>query len=194
MKCPKCHKKQKKSSKRPSKGVFMKDISLENQITNFKLSKRLKELGIRQSSLWYWLKGCDKRIDLVSGLTSLLKPRTDIFVASLNPNDCGCIYYSAFTSAELGERLPVFVECKNNITRELIIIKGSGNNNNKYILCYTHILCIPYFMDAEINEVDFAPHGAAEEDWKSFDNNFANAIAKMVIWLIENGHICVNDV
>jgi len=81
-------------------------MKLEEQVTSLELSRKLKELGVKQKSLWYWLESCDKRTDLISGLTSLLKPRDDI----QEDKKCGCIYYSAFTCAELSELLPMNIE------------------------------------------------------------------------------------
>jgi len=70
--------------------VNLKDtrkMNLENQVCSLELSKRLKELGVKQSSLFFWTSG---------GVTSRLES-----LPILESN------YSAFTVAELGEILPV---------------------------------------------------------------------------------------
>lgn len=66
-------------------------MKLEHQVTSLELSKRLKELGVKQESIFFYDKG---------GL--LMRP--------LDPTGNQHTVYSAFTVAELGEMLPSFVE------------------------------------------------------------------------------------
>ena len=67
---------------------------------DLKYSKRLKELGVKQESLWYWQ--VYKTGDIY------LLPHKDVkgFIDKVDV----CKYYSAFTVAELGEALPWVVE------------------------------------------------------------------------------------
>lgn len=67
-------------------------MNLESQVCSFELAKRLKELGIKQSSLFFWTIG-----GIVSRLEAL--PILDY-------------NYSAFTVAELGEMLPYRIHKK----------------------------------------------------------------------------------
>lgn len=70
-------------------------MKIENQVTSLELSKKLKELGVKQESLFYWVITLtqDYHISFYDNeLPEVLKER----------NDC----YSAFTVAELGEMLP----------------------------------------------------------------------------------------
>lgn len=70
-------------------------MKLENQVSSLELSKKLKELGVKQESLFYW-----------SG-----NPGVEY---KLHNSDCGHrpetggndMFCSAFTSSELGEMLP----------------------------------------------------------------------------------------
>jgi len=66
-------------------------MKLENQVVSLELAKKLKELGVKQESLWYWksrsYNGVVKSI-LVEGIEEL-------------NNRAG--FYSAFTASELGE-------------------------------------------------------------------------------------------
>lgn len=82
-------------------------IKLEQQVTSLELSKKLKELGVKQESLFYWAsymryehtgKGF-RRVDDVWQI--------DMF-GSVNggTNPTGKEVYSAFSVAELGEMLP----------------------------------------------------------------------------------------
>lgn len=63
-------------------------MKIEQQVTSLELSKRLKELGVKQESYFWWVNGL-----LGSESTFAAIPKTDE-------------EYSAFTVAELGELLP----------------------------------------------------------------------------------------
>lgn len=68
---------------------------LENHVTSLELSKRLKELGVKQESLFYWV---DKK-------GWALQDRKPIYC---NIETCECVeisYLSAFLASELGEVL-----------------------------------------------------------------------------------------
>jgi hypothetical protein len=65
-------------------------MKLEDQVVSLDLAKRLKELGVEQKSLFWWVNG--------HGKIELHDRRTDD----------GSV--SAFTVAELGEILPPFVK------------------------------------------------------------------------------------
>lgn len=68
-------------------------MELEKQVTSLELSKRLKELGVEQESLFCW-----EKIDW-EGKNAILKYRREVSAHN------GWII-SAFTVAELGEMLP----------------------------------------------------------------------------------------
>lgn len=87
-------------------------MELKNQVTSLKLSKRLRKLGVKQESLFYWFK-CNyqgkhdfelqftyKNGNLVLGKDSAFS-YGHVFGRSLKKN-----IFSAFTCAELGEMLP----------------------------------------------------------------------------------------
>ena len=70
-------------------------MELNKQVTSLEISKRLKELGVKQESLWFWInlgKDFDKN-DL-------------IYMGELANGDTNDETLSAFTVAELGEMLP----------------------------------------------------------------------------------------
>ena len=81
----------------PTLGCFKEcmeqTMKLEDQVCSLDLAKRLKELGVKQESLFHW--GCDG-----SGF-SYLEPSNE----SVWPKKW---LYSAFTVAELGEMLNSF--------------------------------------------------------------------------------------
>ena len=69
-------------------------MTIEQQACSFELAKRLKELGVKQESYFYWVG--DVRIE-----------KESLFIVSCeNPLVVCPIKYSAFTVAELGEILP----------------------------------------------------------------------------------------
>lgn len=122
-------------------------MKLEDQVCSLELAKKLKELGVKQESLYAWNK-----------------QRFGTHLLGNNPNyDCHIIdeWIAAFTVAELAEMLP------DEIERKWLTIMKSKN-----------VWEISY---------DFVDNG---EHWDSFydveDSSQANAIAKVLIHLIEN--------
>ena len=67
-------------------------MKVEEQVCSLELAKKLKDLGVKQESLWYWVKIAE--ID-----------RQWILMHTDKVHE-GFIYVSAFTVAELGEMLP----------------------------------------------------------------------------------------
>ena len=140
-------------------------MNLNQQVTSLELSKKLKELGVKQESHWYWESYylpeittdrhnniidskyiryiADKRPVIRSGfLTSKLK------------------YYSAYTVAELGELLP------------------EGFESHKTILAPEN-----YSKNPNLDTPDYCIKSFGEI---IYDKNEANARAKMLIHLLEN--------
>ena len=76
-------------------------MKLEDQLTSFELSKKLKELGVKQDSLFCWTSDID-----------LEYLPTDI----RNNNSC----IAAFSVAEHGERLPSYYKPKHALLMEKI--------------------------------------------------------------------------
>jgi len=79
-------------------------MKLENQVCSLELAKKLKELGVKQESLWWWniynQNGCDAMITLN------------------RPERKGDYCCSAFTVTELGEMLPNYVGGQEISTRK----------------------------------------------------------------------------
>ncbi len=79
-------------------------LPLKEQVCSLELAKKLKDLGVKQESLWWWIKY--KRM-----------PNNSIIWVINNGNIKDSneysfiekIKFSTFTVAELGEMLPVFV-------------------------------------------------------------------------------------
>src|SRR3990167_1449222 len=75
-------------------------MKLENQVCSLELAKRLKELGVKQESLFYWSIPVWKSDDLP-------EPHIGIVEPGCNYGDDEIYHHaSAFTVAELGEMIP----------------------------------------------------------------------------------------
>lgn len=72
-------------------------MDLEKQVVSVEIAQRLKELGVRQESLWYWVHPWQK--------TKYIE-RKNRWILTLEERVNDRINYSAFTVAELGEILP----------------------------------------------------------------------------------------
>lgn len=94
-------------------------LSLEQQMCSLEYAKKLKELGVKQQSLFYWYsKDIDKDsygICYTKGV-GLKDARVD---------------YSAFTVAELGELLPMEIQIKNT---KYWYATGKTYKDDKYYL------------------------------------------------------------
>lgn len=77
-------------------------MSLENQVCSLELSKRLKELGVKQESVFCYTS------DETENKLLYLPNRNE--TGSMKP----LITYAAFTVAELGELLPWVIEIDNS--------------------------------------------------------------------------------
>lgn len=71
----------------------MTNMNLEDQVCSLELAKRLKELGVKQESLFYW-----DIVETISGLTANA-------LSFLPVSHQSTKYYSAFTVAELGNTI-----------------------------------------------------------------------------------------
>lgn len=142
-------------------------MKLENQewqVPNLKLSQKLKYLGVKQESLWYWIDMCvDKR--------GQYKPYWQIedsdMASARSYNTKGQDeQYSAFTVAELGEMLPFEIA-------EATELK-CHKDIDMWILTYTN-----YRTGKDKVRI-------LSEKEVDVSENEADARAKMLIYLIEN--------
>jgi len=82
-------------------------MKLEQQCTSLEIFKRLKELGVKQESLWCWAYEWDLNEERTGEKT--IEARFFIEHCDHKKN----IIYSAFTVAEIREMLPRFSHNKN---------------------------------------------------------------------------------
>lgn len=153
-------------------------MKLNKQVTSLELSKRLRELGAKQDSLFFWIKGLDiseypSGNDYESWYEKKYKELINKAKAKHAEEvikdwdyeiegDCYIELYSAFTVAELGEMLPEIVSDDKGYIGE-IIIKKVGNE----FVCAV-------FKGNICQEIFFK------------DDNESNARAKMMVYLLEN--------
>jgi len=152
------------------------EMKVKEQVISLYLAKKLKELGIKQKSLFYYVVYSESKFDL------LMKKEKDKSFGD-KAESSGQLY-SAFTAPELGEFLPLtldfiderFIEKNYTGHHRLITWKGVDGWWVGYI---------PFNCTFE----DFKAVQVNGEDWriKFWGEKEADARAKMLIWLIENG-------
>jgi len=173
-------------------------MKIEDQVISLNLAKRMKELGIEQRSMWYWIADRDQNWDL--SFCGEIKECPHILL-SADPDehkgDCehdgectrwltdfwNCEYlhlYSAFTVAEVAEILPEVIVTEDD---NFFIIDGKRHNT----LCITKnrfrdkgdVWSVLYY---EEGTCDYPPNTVKEVT----SCKLSDALAKMVIWLKEN--------
>jgi len=136
-------------------------MKLEDQVCSLELAKRLKELGVKQESYFYWISDEDENFVVPTGTYDWGDwPGYEKFEPK----------YSAFTVAELGEMLPV---CVGDITGDHFDLVCHLDYPHDWFVKYTHC-------------GDKKPYL-----WEGLDihceNNLANGMAEILIRLIEKG-------
>ena len=79
----------------------MKKMKIEDQVASVGPSKKLRELGVKQDSIWYWNDYITSKPSLSEGKRFEDKLATDGTYIQYS--------VSAFTVAELGDMLPIWV-------------------------------------------------------------------------------------
>ena len=137
-------------------------MKLENQVTTLETSKKLKELKVKQESLYYWVHPYNKsklpKVEVAKNKWVLVDKLSDLFYRSKSD------VFSAFTVAELLELLPASVHklAKKPLGAWLSLEK---TDDNKYVAGYG---------DEGVNVLDVR------------DNLAVEAVAKMLIYLLKS--------
>ncbi len=139
-------------------------MNIEDQVVSLELAKKLKEIGVEQESLFYWASG------------SLL------FFEEVDWSDADT--YSAFTVAELMEKLPSFVRKPGYYSYSKEYHLRIERTRNRYyetnwMVCYCDV---DIYEGYEYNELIGIT-----------GKKLANVLAKVLVWLIEKGYVEVND-
>ena len=149
-------------------------MELRKQVCSLELAKKLRELDVKQESLFYWMEMYDlsrkeKYIDSKNETKVVYGKKYEL------GENCSNNDFSAFTVAELGEMLPQKVE-KHQPGKMEYYYFGTGK---------THKLDEYY----EEHEVSYSCHNdslKAEEILQIMRaNTEADARAKMIVYLLE---------
>lgn len=116
-------------------------MRIEDQVVSLELAKKMKELGFRQESLFYWNRLNGIRDDSIIDV-SLNKIR----------GDYGDVIASAYTVAELGTMLPHFFTGEDGKNAILKIYKGSKTWGIYYSGLEDHIIKVE--MVVALTEAD----------------------------------------
>lgn len=160
-------------------------MDIESKVTSLELSKRLKELGVKQKSLFYWFHYYDSGwiVQTEGQIPSLCLPRD-----SKDER-----FISAFIASELLELMPNIIDTKkdepfNNFRFRMEKSFIVNEDKNTLIINTEGIYIVNYRCDST--------ECAGENAWLErtltkniYDANPANALAKLLIWLYENGYI-----
>lgn len=145
-------------------------MKLEQQVCSLELAKKLKELGVKQDSLFYWIN------DHIFYKTGLGAYRDD--GACVGDRSFACASkVSSFTVAELGEMLPHEVHFFTGI-------KNPRRRKNSQ-----HLHCFFGSMGPMVNYTG----GGARENYTQRGATEADARAKMLIYLLENNLIKLHE-
>ncbi len=142
-------------------------MKLEDQVVSLELAKKLKELGVKQESLFKW------NLDRIRGRWEISQ-----YIISTNFEDEKC---SAYSVAELGEMLPHTINLKGDVTCsecDSVLEKGKT---------HSPILSI---WNTDPRHWGIAYQGTHIALTKHGDNE-ANARAKMLVYLIENKLVAI---
>ena len=81
-------------------------MNLESQVCSHELSKRLRELGVKQESVFYWEER-DWKVEVnEDGYEKVLETKIELCMPPIFDLARSNDFWSAFTVAELGEMLP----------------------------------------------------------------------------------------
>lgn len=160
-------------------------MKLEDQVCSLSLSKRLKELGIKQESLFYYQNNPYNNgqdcIDLMIN-EGRSENNENVIINTESEND-NHQKYSAFTASELGEMLPNYIVTMDpepfngfRIFIEKFISVEDNKKINNWIINYhcdtTEVYGKQEFFVKKLTD-------------NIYDHNLANAFAKMLIYLIK---------
>ena len=158
-------------------------MNLEKQVTSLELSKELKNLGINQESLFYW-----HNLDSIPS----------IICSHWYPERSGDFFVSAFTMAELLHLLPMHITIKGDepFDNYRLQITSSVVVKNPEHIDPVRTTIVNYRCDAismENKETILAGALGRYLSKNMWDENPADALAKMLIYLMENNFMDVHQ-
>lgn len=143
----------------------------ENLISSLDLSIKMKENGVKQESMLYWVYGWDGEKDKLGYFLWRSK--------KFGLQDWEEVY-SAFTSDELMEMLPACINTGKNepFNYFYLVLQKRTAPNIRYILNYN---CDTHEGNEYFPRI-LIPHNI-------YDSNLANCLAKSLLWVKENGYL-----
>jgi hypothetical protein len=177
-------------------------LTLEQQVVSLELAQKLKELGVKQESLFYWF-------DPIAEQPVVARSNEEAVLKTFFPQK----KYSAFTVAELGELLPkeitsdqlnkrfpyianreavhkdddAMIEAEEAITEDFQSVFDTEMYEGQYVDGFVDSIKLDYSTGKEIR------YHWVTDDWELNYEVFsvtgdteANCRAKMLIYLLEN--------
>lgn len=144
-------------------------MTLESQVCSLELAKQLKELGVKQESLFWWGNG---RSYLWMGRAMVSIEEEVVQKKSVFPDDFE--WYSAFTVAELGEMLPWTLWNENKTNYWNLVCHG-GLTTGFRVGYWRTFRNVHMFFDAPLAEFD--------------EKTEADARALLLVHLLKAGHV-----
>lgn len=166
-------------------------MNIEDQVCSLELAKKLKNIGVKQESLFYFTKyvrngidWCDFEIirkDQTNNYEYLLERTQGSYMSTSPFVEESC---SAFTVAELMNCIPRKI---NDCDFEIIFIPRIHGNIfiDKPEIRYR----TAHLQRSDPNYKYF--HGVYDKNWNS---NIGSSLAMMIIYLIENNHITIEGI
>lgn len=155
-------------------------MKFEDQVCSLELAKRLKELGVKQESFFYYGRVED---------TCFKETHHEVIIhRALWEWNEDCFYYtdySAFSVAELGEMLPIHIEQDNYCHEILMCVSDEEYKTNDY---EEYILVKPRTYQIGYNPLS-GENDTPNEKFFHEDKKEADVRAKALIYLLENGLI-----
>ena len=170
-------------------------MNLEQQCISLEYAKRLKELNVNQESLFYYADDsivCSVDMDL---LLDTGKVRSMSYINNSWPDQDIDELYSAFTASDLLELLPHRINTKENEpfnSYRLRVEKGIWclDSESSTNIRLTEFYSVNYYCDTTSQKMDWMFKSLTNN---VTDENCANALAKMLIFLIESDLLNVKD-
>ena len=139
-------------------------MQLEQQVVSLELAKRLKELGFEQNGVFGYYKKNDE-------IVVAMNPEIDIWY---DGQDIGELICSAYTVAELGEKLPKRIRF---------------NGKTGKLLKYSQGVHLFFSDDGSRCYVNYTGGARMYDNHATLGDTEANARAEMLIYLKENNII-----
>ena len=160
-------------------------MELSQQVISLELAKRLKELGVKQNGYFcyvqYGIVDDDNHEHIIGTLNCVV-------AAELHDHNASCIISSAFTVAELLESLPHRIITQENepYNSFILTMKKRIWCKDSEFFALSHFYSVNYYCDTTSQNMDWMFTALTNN---KVDENPANVLAKIRIYLLENGLI-----